>query len=382
MRKPIIASLLLCCLSLSAWADTVRLRDDRPDQYVVVKGDTLWGIAARFLKDPWLWPKLWKLNRDQIRNPHLIYPGDVIALDLSGADPRLRLLRGEVRLKPGVRVEELEKQAIPTISPSVIAPFLSQPLVVEQDTLKTAPKIVAAEDGRLLIAPNMKVYVDKIEEGNGTNWHIYRPGRTFVDPDSKEVLGTEAVYIGDARVARYGNAATVQVTRSTQDANIGDRLTPQVERELVSFVPRAPDDTITGRVLSAYDGANTTGRNAIIAISRGSADGLEEGHVLAIHRGGTTLPPEKDTSGKPREGYINLERNEDGTVKRDEEGRIQLRFGTRPADGSSDPEPVKIKLPDERIGLAMVFRTFERVSYALIMQSERAIETGDIVTTP
>ncbi len=382
MRKQIIASLLLCCLSLSAWADTVQLRDDHPDRYVVVKGDTLWGIAARFLKDPWLWPRLWKLNREQIRNPHLIYPGDVIALDLSGGEPRLRLLREEVRLQPGVRIEALEKQPIPTIPPGAIAPFLSQPLVIEQDVLKDAPRIVAAEDGRLLIAPDMKVYVDRIREGDGGNWHIYRPGRTFVDPDSKEVLGTEAVYIGDARVARYGNAATVEVTRITQDANIGDRLTPQVERELASFVPRAPDSAITGRVLSAYDGANTTGRNAIIAISRGTADGLEEGHVLAIHRGGITLPPEKKATGKPREGYVNLERSEDGTLKRDEQGRVQLRLGTRPADGSSDPEPVVIRLPDERIGLAMVFRTFGRVSYALVMQSERAIETGDIVTTP
>lgn len=383
MLKTIIASLLLCCLSLGAWADTVSLRENRPDQYVVVKGDTLWDIAARFLKDPWLWPKLWKLNRDQIKNPHLIYPGDVIALDLSGLEPRLRLLRGEIRLQPGVRVEELEKRAIPTIPPSVIAPFLSQPLVIEQDALNSAPKIVAAEDGRLLLAPDMKIYVDKLKEGDGKSWHIYRPGRTFVDPDSKEALGIEAIYVGDARVTRYGNAATIEMTGIVRDANIGDRLTPQVERELMSFVPRAPEGQITpGRVLSVYDGAKTAGKHTIIAISRGSADGLEAGHVLAITHGGATLLAEQDTSGKPREGYINLERNPDGSIKRDEQGRIQLRFGSRPADGSSDPEPVITKLPDERIGLAMVFRTFERISYALIMQSERDIEVGDIVTLP
>lgn len=382
MKKYIIAPLLFCCLTLSAWADTVQLREGHPERYVVVKGDTLWGISSRFLKDPWLWPQVWKMNREQIKNPHLIYPGDVIVLALCDGQPCLQLLREEVRLQPGIRIEELEKKPIPTIAPSVIAPFLSQPLVVDNDALKGAPKIVAAEDNRLLMAPGMNVYVDKIEDGDGVNWQIYRPGKPFVDPDSKEQLGVEAIYIGDARATRYGQAATVQITRMKLDANIGDRLTKQSEQVLNSFVPHAPDSAVKGRILSSYDGSYEVGRNSIVAINRGSTDGLEAGHVLAIYRNGATLPPEKDTSGKPREGYFNLDRNEDGTLKRDAEGKVQVRLGTRPADGSTDPEPQAIKLPDERIGLLMVFRTFERVSYGLVLQSDRSINPLDIVATP
>jgi hypothetical protein len=382
MRKHIIASLLLCCLTATAWADTVQLRADHPERHVVVKGDTLWDISARFLKDPWLWPKVWKLNREQIKNPHLIYPGDVIVLSLCNGEPCLRLLSEEVRLQPGVRVEELEKKPIPTIPPSVIIPFLSQPLVVDNDALNGAPKIVAAEDGRLLLAPNMKVYVDKLNEVDGSDWQIYRPGQLFIDPETNEELGIEAIYIGDARATRYGQAATVQITRMKQDANIGDLLTPQQEWELTSFVPRAPDTVVTGRVLSTYEGASTVGKYSIVAISRGFSDGLEQGHVLEIFNYGAILPPKKDTSGKQREGYVNFERNEDGSLRRDEEGRVIVRVGTRPADGSADPEPMEIKLPDEHAGQLMVFRTFERVSYGLVMKSERPIQAGDIVTTP
>lgn len=379
MNKYIIAPLMFCCLIASAWADTVQLREDRPDRYVVVKGDTLWDISAKFLKDPWMWPQVWKMNREQIRNPHLIYPGDVIVLDLSAGYPQLRLLPETVKLEPGVRVEELSKKAIPTIAPSVIAPFLSQPLVVEEGTLKESPKVLAALDKRAFIDTGVNFYADKIGSEDGNNWQVYRPGRQLADPDTKEVLGTEAIYLGDAKVTKQGDPATLRITRIKQHVEVNDRLIKPSDSALNSFVPHAPDSAINGRIISIYDGTGETGRNSIVAINRGAADGLEEGHVLAIYRDGAKLPPEKQAAVQ-KEGYVNLERNEDGSLKRDAEGKVQVRLGTRRTDGTE--ESGDIKLPDERLGLLMVFRTFERVSYALIMQAERPVHIPDIVVTP
>jgi hypothetical protein len=381
MKKYIITPLLLWCLASGAWADVIQLRENHPDRYVVVKGDTLWDISARFLRDPWLWPQVWKMNREQIRNPHLIYPGDVVVLDLSGATPQLRLLRETVKLEPGVRIEPLDKEAIPTIAPSVIAPFLSQPLIVGKEELDDAPKIVGAQDGRLLLAPGMKVYVDEVADGDGINWQIFRPGRTLIDPDTKEDLGIETIYLGDARTTKYGKPATVELLRTKQDVALEDRLITPSDAVLQSFVPHAPDEEIRGRILSTYEGASSVGKHSIVAINRGTADGMEEGHVLAIYREGTALPPAKGKEGAAKsEGYVDLERNEDGSLKRDEQGRVQTRVGSRRVDGQ--PEAEEIKLPDERVGLLMVFRTFERVSYALVMQSERHIQAPDIVATP
>lgn len=379
MKKYIITPLLLCCLASSAWADVIQLRENHPDSYVVVKGDTLWDISARFLKDPWLWPQVWKMNREQIKNPHLIYPGDVVALDLSSGSPQLRLMRGTVKLEPGVRTESLAQQAVPTISPSVIGPFLSQPLVVGLEELEQAPKVVGAEDGRLLLAPGMQVYVSKIADGEGTSWQVFRPGKDLVDPDTGEVLGTETIYLGDARTKKYGEPATVQITRFKQDITENDRLIPPEDGIVSNFVPHAPQDEIIGRIVSTYDGPDSVGRNSIVAINRGAADGVEVGHVLAIYREGKPFEPTPKQTVQ-REGYFNFDRNEDGSLKRDEEGKVQVRLGTRRADGQA--EAPELKLPDERIGLLMVFRTFERVSYALVMESERSIHIPDIVATP
>lgn len=381
MKKYIITPLLLWCFATAAWADVIQLKENHPDRYVVVKGDTLWDISARFLKDPWLWPQVWKMNREQIRNPHLIYPGDVVFLDLSGATPQLRLMRGTVKLEPGTRVEDLEKQAIQTIAPSVIAPFLSRPLVISQDELEDAPKIVAAEDGRLIIGTNMNVYVTKINDGDGIHWQVFRPGVQLTDPETKEVLGTETVYLGEARTKKYGEPATVQIASIKQDITTNDRLMRPAEIAMNNFIPHAPEQDIKGRIISTYQGPHDVGRHSIVAINRGANEGLEEGHVLAIYEEGKKLPPEKRKPGA-REGYFNLERNDDGSLKRDEQGRIQTQFGTRRLDGTVEEAPREIKLPDERIGLLMIFRTFDRVAYGVIMQSERPISTSDIVVTP
>nr|MBA3695891.1 LysM peptidoglycan-binding domain-containing protein [Methylotenera sp.] len=204
MFRHIITLLMFCCLSFNIQADEVALKSGHPDRHVVVKGDTLWGISGKFLKDPWQWPKVWKLNRAQIKNPHLIYPGDVVMLDMSSGSPQLRLLRETVTLQPGAVVEPLERTAVPTIPLNVIAPFLSQPLIIEKGQLDASPRIIAGQDNRVILSPGTRVYINKIEEGDGINWFVYRPNGNLVDPDNNEILGTEALYLGDARITKYG----------------------------------------------------------------------------------------------------------------------------------------------------------------------------------
>jgi hypothetical protein len=378
MKKYIIALLLLCCLASPTWADSVKLQEDHPDRYVVVKGDTLWDISARFLKDPWRWPQVWKMNREQIKNPHLIYPGDVVVLDLSSGDPQLVLLRETVKLEPGTRIEPLEKAAIPSIPPSIIAPFLKKPLVVENDSMNNAPRIVAADEERVLIDIGAKVYVDKINEGK--HWQIYRPGNPLIDPDTGQTLGIEAIHIGDSNVTRYGSPATIEITGANQDAAIGDRLVQAPSAALQGIVPHAPENDIKGRIMVSGE-ASEKSKYMVVAINRGTADGLEAGHVLAIYREGATLPPIENADVQ-KEGYLNLKRNEDGTPIRDANGLVQTEVGTRSVSGEPTILQPALKLPDERSGLMVVFRTFNHVSYALIVQSQSPIHIGDIVTNP
>jgi hypothetical protein len=311
------------------------------------------------------------MNRDEIKNPHWIYPGDVVVLDTSGGDTQLRLLRETVTLEPGVIVEPLEKAAIPTISPNVIGPFLSQPLVVEEKQLEKSPEIVAAPDGRLILGAGYRAYINAINEGDGLNWQIYRPGDALIDPDTKEKLGVEAVYLGDAKVVRYGEPATINITRSKQEITVKDRLVAAPERLMGSFVPHAPDSEITGRVMSSYGGVAEIGRNAILTVNRGSADGLEEGHVLAVYTAGEKLEKKNKVDPHDYKPEVNIE------TSRDENGKLIVNLAK-----DKDPEAKYIKLPDERTGLVMVFRTFEHVAYALVMQSERPIHINDVVKTP
>lgn len=382
MNRHIIAPLLLCCLASIARADDIALKENHPDRHVVVKGDTLWDISAKFLKDPWRWPQLWNMNRDQIRNPHLIYPGDVVVLDTSNGEARLKLLRETITLEPGTRIEPLQKQPIPTIAPSVIAPFLSQPLVIEPDGMASSPSIVGTQEERLIMAPGTKIYANNIEEGAKLNWQVFRPGKDLVDPDSKELLGVEAIYLGDAKLIRIGDPSTLEVIKAKEDIYKGDKLIQAPDKLLTSFTPRTPEGDIQGRIISALGGNAELGPNNIVAINRGSEDGLEEGHVLAIHSQGARskvqTPKKRESVSEGPTAYFNLERDEDGQLARDEEGRIQVRVGNSADSGTS----TTIQLPDERVGLVMIFRTFERVSYGLIMKAERPVHVLDKVQIP
>ncbi len=388
MFRNIITLLMFCCLSFHLNAQEVALKANHPDRHVVVKGDTLWGISGKFLKDPWLWPKVWKLNRAQIKNPHLIYPGDVVFLDMSSGKPELKLLRETITLQPGIVEEPLAKTAISTIPLNVIAPFLSQPLIIEKDQLADSPRIIAGQDNRVVLSPGTRVYFNKIEEGDGLNWYVYRPGNDLVDPDTKEVLGVEATYLGDAKITKYGEPASGDIVKAKEEIFTKDRLVPSGDEVITNFVPHAPEAGITGRIIKIYGGLAEAGPQSIVSISRGSADGIEVGHVLAISRYGRVIKdpePPKETeeqkqakaNAKPKLKELNFD------VQRDADGKPVVNFEKAPeATGELVLEPGMIKLPDERVGLLMVFRVFDRISYGLVMQASEPINTLDTVKTP
>jgi hypothetical protein len=364
------------------------LQADAPDQYTVVKGDTLWGIAGRFLKDPWKWPQVWNMNRDQIKDPHWIYPGDVVRLDKSGEYPRLSLLPGGgtgggadmaasnvVRLDPRVRIESLQT-AVSSIPGSAIGPFLSQPLIVEEGGLLNAPMILATEESRVIVSQGDTAYADRIGTNAGVNWQVFRQGVALRDPETNELLGYEAKYVGDARVRRYGNPTTLDITKAREEINRGDRLTPARETTFPSYVPRAPEKAIKGVIMSVDGGVSEVGQFQIITLNRGARDGLEVGHVLASYRRGAIVGGDtgfgagtwfKGMNVTPVPVVPDPPRTQQ--VTGDEKSGQDMRGGA-------------VKLPDERNGLIFVFRVFEKLSYAMVLRSTRPIYVGDIVQTP
>jgi hypothetical protein len=384
MFRNIITLLTFCCLSFHLNAQEVELKKNHPERHVVVKGDTLWGISSKFLKDPWLWPKVWQLNRSQIKNPHLIYPGDVVFLDYSSGKPELRLLRETITLQPGVVEEPLDKVAISTIPLNVIAPFLSQPLVIEKDQLANSPRIIAGQDNRVVLSPGTKIYINKIEEEDGLDWFVYRPGQTLIDPDSKETLGVEATYLGDARITKYGEPASANISKAKEEIFTKDRLVPAGDEAITNFVPHAPDTEIKGRIIKIYGGLAEAGPESIVAISRGSQDGVEIGHVLAINRYGRVIKdPEPNKEAIDKSATKSKLKELNFEVSKDADGKAIVNFEKNTEkNGGLILEPGMIKLPDERVGLMMVFRVFDRISYGIIMQASEPVNTKDAVQTP
>lgn len=381
MQKIIISLILLLTSAGAALAAGPQdLRENAPETYTVVPGDTLWGISGRFLKEPWRWPEIWKLNQEQIRNPHLIYPGDVIVLDRSGRDVQLRVSRGEtVRLSPKVRVEPLAAKAVPTISPADIEPFLSKPLVVGANELDGAARIIATDEDRVALGAGDVAYVEGITREQGGAWSIYRRGDPLVDPDTDQILGYLAIYIGEAQVRHFGDVSKIEITRSNQEVYTDDRLLPaSKETPVFSYVPRAPQKPVRGRIVSTYGNLVETGPRSIVALSRGSADGLEVGHVLAIYRAQPGARFALRTS--PLWGRSG--------PSGDDSPRAYYSEQLTPRDASLYPERRKIteldlaKFPSERYGLLMVFRTFDRASFALVMEASRQVSLNDVVANP
>ena len=379
---------LLC--GPSANAAGVEFQSNMPDRYVVVPGDTLWDLASRFLKDPWRWPEIWGLNQEEIKNPHKIYPGDLIVLERTPDGSRLRLIRGETRverLSPLVRLEKLEAEAIPSIPVAAIEPFLSQPLVIDKNGLENAPMVLGVSDNRVVLSKGDLVYAKDMPKDKGSSWQIFRPGKTLIDPGpdstltyasrlkeyllltnrdndaylfdewgrSGELLGYEAIYLGDAKVEKFDDVSTISIVRSVQEIFQGDRLVLAPPPVFTNYAPHAPDKDIKGRIISVYGGVTEIGQGSIVVLSKGTHDGLEIGNVLAVYS-------------------TNQSQTSDGlhVVSR------SLEIGS--LIGSSKREV--IELPEERAGLVFVFRVFEKVSYALVMQTTQPIRILDVVQTP
>lgn len=375
----------------SAGVPLSALAPSAPDEYTVRSGDTLWGISGRFLRTPWRWPELWGMNLNDIRNPHLIYPGQQLYLERVGDRAFLRTRRPAgpgpvVRVSPRNRVEMLDAQPLPTLEPGLIEPFLAEPLVVDDDTFERAPRIVAmAEKDRVLMAEGDRAYARGPEgapllHGSENNYRVFRNAVPLTDPESGEVLGYEGQYVGQALLARgetkseepweentysppyipesgelnrtFAMApedpgptylpvpATIDIVLTKEEIQPGDRLLPEPPREYRSYVPRAPEGEVNARVVSVYGNAlRYAGTHQVVAINRGLDDGLARGDVLALQTGGQRI-----------------------------------------ADKTAGRE--LMQLPDERNGLAMVFLPFDRVSYVLVMDITQPVQVGDKLVNP
>ena len=314
-----------------------------PDTYVVQRGDTLWDIAAMFLRDPWYWPEIWQIN-PQVANPHLIYPGDILSLAyLDDGRPVIQVERGGLveRLSPRVRSMPLE-DAISTIPYETLRSFLSRPSVLDREQIEAAPYVFAHREG-LMGSSGRDVYARGTDAGEGAVFNVVHLGEELVDPDDDTVIGYEGVYVGQGRVRRSGDPATVYLLEGTREALIGDYLLPEEIPTPFNFLPRSPEQQIEGRIISVIDGVSLIGQYQVVAINRGQQHGMEPGHVLRVYQ--------------------------TGEIVRDEVRRRGL-FAE------------KVRLPDEPAGTMMVFRTFDRMSYALIMEATNAIEVLDTVRNP
>jgi hypothetical protein len=353
------------------------LAPNAPDSYTVKRGDTLWAISGLFLKSPWRWPELWGMNLQDIRNPHLIFPGQVLYLDKSNGRARLSTRPpgasggdpDTVRVSPRTRFESLGDSGIPPISLQAIEAFLTEPMIVDEATFARAPRIVATQETRVLLSRGDRAYArgqyssgaagEALTDspGKSRDFRVFRNAVPLKDPTTGEILGFEAQYVGKALLERGESTrevtdakgkvqtelvpATIDIVVAKEEMRVGDRLLPEPPRELPNYVPSAPTSTQAGQIVSVYGNAvNFAAQNQVVAINRGTAHGLERGHVLALQR----------------ESHLVTDKTDDA--------RPQMR------------------LPGERNGLMMVFRTFDKVSYALVLQITDGVKVGDRFTNP
>jgi len=345
------------------------LAPNAPDIYVVKRGDTLWDISRMYLKSPWRWPELWGMNLKALPNPHLIFPGQTLYLDKSDGYARLRTQptggSDTVRLSPRTRTDSLASLALPTLKTHLIAPFLVEPLVADAATIEQAPRLVATTDQRVLMAAGDRVYARgnpdaplSTKPGQPRSFRVFREAIPLKDPVTGEVLGYEARYLGNAELARSetteeisdgkGNLkqepvpATVDITSTKEEIRAGDRMLPEPPRTFKNYIPHEPQTSVNARVVSIYGSTPVAvaGQNQVVAINMGTAQGMEPGHVLTL-----------------------------------------LTQGDRVRDTTAEGKPT-IKLPSEHNGLAMVFLTFERVSYALLLDVRTGVRVGDRLVNP
>ncbi|MGD8998915.1 MAG: LysM peptidoglycan-binding domain-containing protein [Granulosicoccaceae bacterium] len=352
IKKLLAVALLTVSLGTSGFAADPALNPNHPDQYTVVKGDTLWDIAGRFLRDPWRWPDIWHANQ-QIANPHLIYPGDVITLtyDANGK-PILTVKRGRqtIKLGPSVRAERLER-AIPTIPLDAIRQFLNRPLVVSEEELDNAPYVVETAGEHIVVGAGDSVYVRGLAEANKGKYSVYRPGQVYRNPgadkdDESQILGYEAIFVGEGQLTYFKQdeeVSTLALTSTTREARRGDRVMPVRDDEFdQNFMPHAPANEVEAAIIAVSDGVSQIGQHNIVVLNNGAREGIEIGHVLSVYRRGDTISDPVTTK----------DRND------------------------------SVKLPDELAGTIMVFRVFDKVSYALVMEAKRPMHLFDFVRKP
>lgn len=349
MRKALFGLISFMLITFCAHAANQEgenpLRLDHPDRHVVVKGDTLWDISETFLRSPWLWPEIWHVN-PQIANPHLIYPGDVISLVYVDGQPRLTLQRGPgdrtVKLSPEMRIEPLDT-VIPAIPLGAISPFLKRSRVTDQRTLDQAAYVIAGHEGRLVSGNGDTLYA---RDGEGeqlkqfSSYGVYRPGVVYVDPDTGEALGVEALEVGVGKIiAKEDDVSTLRLASSEQEIRTTDRLLPTVtERVVPTFFPSAPANEVSGKIISVLGGVSQVGAYDVVAINLGKRENIEVGNVMAIyHNNGTVMD------------------------------RVKKEM---------------VALPSERAGILMVFRVFEKMSYALVLKSQRPLAVLDELKNP
>ena len=338
-------------VSEGSYSSGPAINPSAPKSYTVKRGDTLWGISSMYLRDPWLWPEIWYVN-NQIQNPHLIYPGDVLSLAY-GADgrPQIRLERGgAARLDPRLRSSPLDG-AIPTIPYASIASFLSRPAVLTPEQVKRSPHIVALRDEHMIAGTGHEVYVRNLSADQNARFSVMHVGEKLRDPDNGDVLGYEGTYTATALVTVPGSPAKAMLSDSDRETLEGDLLLSVDNDVPLNFTPRAPSQNVTGRIISVVDGVDLIGQYQIVVINRGKRHGIESGSVLAVDKAGAVI---RDEHNPARRGAFSM--------------------------GSSFAE--KVKLPDERAGTLLVFKTFDRLSYALVVGATNAMRVADVVRNP
>ena len=336
-----------------ATGSNIPLTADAPDEYVVKTGDTLWDISKVFLRDPWYWPEIWYVN-PQVANPHLIYPGDVLKLVYIDGQPRLTIAeRGEgggaKRLSPEVRREPLS-QAITAIPYDIIASFMGRPTLLDKDQVKTAPYVVAMRDGHMIGAAGNELYARGVKDAPAdARYSVIHVEEKLVDPDTNDLLGYSGMYVGSGPIATTGDPAKLILTDSIREALQGDKLFPEAVDVNADFVPHAPESEVDASVI-AVRSHTVMGQYQVVALNRGASHDLEAGHVLAVHQTGSTV---RDTYAKGGLGV-----------------------------GSSRGFGKKVQLPEERVGVVMVFKAFDRMSYGLVMETTHEIREGDRAKNP
>lgn len=341
--RVMLGMLVPMLFSASLLADVLKINPNHPEQYTVVRGDTLWDISGKFLEHPWQWPELWR-NNPHIKNPHWIYPGDTLYFSYVNGEARLSLTPDsgyQPDLTPRIR-ESAIKETVPMIPSDAIAQFLSSPKVMSAEEIAQSPYVLEIADEHLVAGAGDRIYVRTIENPEGLGYTVYREGDPYVSPETHEILGYEAQYIADALIERPGDPATLRVLKSDSEVRRGDRLMLSVEGEIaLNYFPRPPEKSVAGSILRVMGGVSQIGQHDIVVIDKGVADGLKVGHTLDIYRKGRVV-----------------------------------------TDRHISDEPQVVKLPDELAGQLLVFRPFERVSYALIMKATGAIHILDRVQTP